>query len=141
MNRNRDLDAGIPPVSVGEIAKDDPLVLPAVGQPSSAAGRILRHRSSGAENCLPGRKAPGGCSLRVVKQILNQAVQNKPSDAPPTAHFFLFLVAAVPIRIFWKSLVKTPRYTASGSFRNLSPARMIEVNASTSPDLASTNAM
>ena len=37
---NRDLDAGIPPVSVGEIAKDDPLVLPAVGQPPSAAGRI-----------------------------------------------------------------------------------------------------
>ena len=37
---NRDLDAGIPPVSVSEIAKDDPLVLPGVGQSPSAAGRI-----------------------------------------------------------------------------------------------------
>ena len=37
---NTQFDADIPPVSVAQIAKDDPLVLPGVGRPASALGHI-----------------------------------------------------------------------------------------------------
>ncbi|HEV2199893.1 MAG TPA: SGNH/GDSL hydrolase family protein [Bryobacteraceae bacterium] len=43
---NRNFAAGIPPVSVELVAQSDPLVLPGVGRPASALGRINREMAN-----------------------------------------------------------------------------------------------